>query len=97
MKRIIIFAIVVLVALSGLSFALINAESVTLNYYFGSLQAPLSLVMVISLAVGAGMGVVASMWAVIGQKRELARLRKAAKIAEKEISNLRSLPMKDSH
>lgn len=97
MKRIFIFTTVVLVALGGLSFALINAESVTLNYYFGSLQAPLSLVMVISLAVGAAMGVIASMWAVIGQKRELAKLRKAAKVAEKEISNLRSLPMKDSH
>ena len=97
MKRIIIFAIVVLVALVGLSFALINAETVTLNYYFGSIQAPLSLVIVIALAAGAAMGVIASMWVVIGQKRELAKLHKAVKGAEKEITNLRSLPMKDSH
>ena len=97
MKRIIIITILVLVALIGLSFALMNAEPVTLNYYFGKLQAPLSLVMVIVLALGAVMGVLASMWVVVAQKREMAKLRKAAKITEKEITNLRSLPMKDSH
>jgi putative membrane protein len=97
MKRIIIFTILLLVAITGLSFALMNAETVTLNYYFGKLQAPLSLVLVIVLALGAFMGVLASMWVVLGQKRELAKLRKAATISEKEITNLRALPMKDSH
>lgn len=97
MKRIIIFTLLLLVALLGLSFSLMNAEPVTLNYYFGKLQAPLSLVLVIALAFGAVMGVLASMWVVITQKREMAKLRKAAKLTEKEITNLRSLPMKDSH
>lgn len=97
MKRIIIFTILLLVALVGLSFALINAEMVSLNFYFNSIQAPLSLVMVVSLAIGAVMGVVASLWVVIGLKRELAKMRKSAKVSEKEIANLRSLPMKDSH
>ena len=97
MKRIIIYAVVLLVALAGLSFALLNADTITLNYYFGKLQAPLSLVLVIALAFGAVMGVLASMWVVVAQKRELAKLHKAAKITEKEITNLRSIPMKDSH
>jgi putative membrane protein len=97
MKRIIIFTILLVVALIGLSFALLNADTITLNYYFGKLQAPLSLIMVIAIALGAVMGVLASMWAVVAQKRELAKMRKAAKITEKEITNLRSLPMKDNH
>ncbi|WP_455217686.1 LapA family protein [Kaarinaea lacus] len=97
MKRIVIIIILLLVALVGLSFAIINAETVTLNYYFDSLQAPLSLIMVIALALGAVMGVMASLWVVIGLKRELAKMRKAAKVSEKEIANLRSLPMKDTH
>ena len=74
MKRIIIYTILLLVALAGLSFALLNSEMVTLNYYFGKLQAPLSLIMVIALALGAILGVLASMWAVLAQKRELAKL-----------------------
>ena len=97
MKRIIIISILLIVTLLGLSFALMNADSITLNYYFGKIEAPLSLVMVIVLALGAVMGVLASMWAVLAQKRELAKIRKAVKLTEKEITNLRSLPMRDDH
>jgi len=97
MKRIIIFTVLLLVVLIGLSFALMNADMVSLNFYFGKLEAPLSLVMVIALALGAVMGVLASLWVVIAQKREMGKLRKSVKITEKEIANLRSLPMKDNH
>ncbi len=97
MKRIVIFVLLLLVILLGLSFALMNAELVQLNYYFGTLQAPLSLVVVLAIILGAGLGVLASLSIVVGQKRELAKLRKSAKIAKEEVSNLRSLPLKDTH
>lgn len=97
MKRIIILAVLLLVALLGLSFAQMNADSVQLTYYFGEVRAPLSLVVVLAIALGAFLGVLAAMGMVIGQKREIAKLRKSVKLAEKEVSNLRSLPLKDSH
>jgi len=97
MKRIVIFVLLLLVTLLGLSFALMNAESVQLNYYFGTLQAPLSLVVVLAIIIGAGLGVLASLGIVVRQKRELAKLHKSAKIAKEEVSNLRSLPLKDTH
>lgn len=97
MKRIITFVLLLLVALLGLTFALMNAETVQLNYYFGNVQAPLSLVIVIAIIIGAALGVLASTGVVFGQKRELAKLRKSKKIAEQEVSNLRSLPLKDTH
>jgi len=97
MKRIITFALLLLVTLLGLTFALMNAESVQLNYYFGDIQAPLSLVVVIAIILGAGLGVLASMGIVIGQKRELVKLHKSVKVAEQEVSNLRSLPLNDGH
>jgi len=95
MKRILLFAVLLLVAILGLSFALMNAEPVALSYYFGKIQAPLSLVVVLALALGAGLGVLASLGLVVAQKRELARLRKAEKMATREVENLRSLPLKD--
>ena len=97
MKRIIIFAILLLVTLLGLTFALMNADFVRLNYYFGEIRAPLSLVVVLAIALGAFLGVLASMGMIIGQKHEITKLRKLIKTTEKEVSNLRSLPMKDSH
>lgn len=97
MKRIITFVLLLVVSLLGLTFALMNAEAVQIDYYFGSVQAPLSLVVVIAIIVGATFGVLASTGIVLGQKRELAKLRKSNKLATQEISNLRSLPLKDSH
>jgi putative membrane protein len=97
MKRIVMMAVLLVVAMFGLSFALINADPVQLNYYLGTIQAPLSLVLVFALALGAGLGVLATMGVVLKQKRELARLRKSVKLTEKEVANLRSLPLKDQH
>ena len=97
MKRIVTFILLLLVSLLGLSFALMNAETVQINYYLGNFQAPLSLVVVIAIIVGAGFGVLASTGIVLKQKRELAKLRKSNKLAEQEVSNLRALPLKDSH
>ena len=97
MKRIITFVLLLLVSLLGLTFALMNSETVQIDYYLGSVHAPLSLVVVIAIILGAGFGVLASMGVVLGQKRELARLRKSNRLAQQEVSNLRSLPLKDSH
>lgn len=97
MKRILVFVILLVVALLGLSFALMNAELVSLNYYFATIQVPLSMVVVLAIVVGALLGVLTMLGMALGQKRELAKMRKSIKLAEMEISNLRSLPLKDSH
>jgi putative membrane protein len=97
MKRIVIFALLLIVALLGLSFALLNADTVQLKFYFGEVEAPLSLVVVLAMIVGAALGVLASLGMVLAQKRELARLRRSVKIAETEVTNLRALPLKDTH
>lgn len=97
MKRILFLVVFLLVAAIGLSFALLNAEMVKLSYYFGTVTAPLSIVVAVSLAAGALLGVLASMGMALGLKREIVRLRHNMKIAEKEVENLRSLPLKDKH
>ncbi len=97
MKRIIFLVVFLFVSVIGLSFALLNVEMVKLNYYFGTITAPLSIVVAVSLAVGALLGVLASMGMALGLKRETIRLRHNLKIAEKELENLRSLPLKDKH
>lgn len=97
MKRIIFLVIFLLVSVVGLSFALMNAETVTLSYYFGTLDAPLSIIVVVSIALGALLGVSASMAMALGLKQEIVRLRRSVKVTEKEVANLRSLPLRDKH
>lgn len=88
----IFFLVVVLI---GLSFAVLNADPVTLNYYFGSSKMPLSLVAVVALVTGAVLGVIACLGLILRLKKQNARLRKNIRVAEKEISNLRNIPIKE--
>ncbi|HKK06447.1 MAG TPA: LapA family protein [Gammaproteobacteria bacterium] len=97
MKRILLFVVLAVILVLGVAFAVLNAEPVTLKYYFGSRQAPLSLVIVLSLTIGALLGMAAGVGLWLRSKREVARVRKAARLAEKEVANLRSIPIRDKH
>ncbi len=95
MKRIVGFLFVLLVLVFGLFFGLLNADPVQVNYYFGSRELPLSFVLVMMLVIGALAGALAGLGVVLRSKREVRRLRKEIRVAEKELSNLRSLPLKE--
>ncbi|WP_258868183.1 lipopolysaccharide assembly LapA domain-containing protein [Alkalilimnicola ehrlichii] len=76
MGKIIGIILLLVVVLFGLSFALLNAQPVELDYYLGMTTMPLSLALVLALIVGALLGVLASLTMWVRQRRELARLRK---------------------
>lgn len=97
MSRIIYTILVLAVILFGIMFAVLNANDVQLDYYFGSQQLPLSLALVLAMFVGAVLGVLASFNLILRSRREVARYRKASEMAEKEIANLRAIPIKNPH
>ena len=90
-KLILVFAIV----LFGLAFHLKNNQLIELNYYVGAINLPLSLLAVLVLCLGALLGVLASLPVIIKLKRQNMKLDKQIKNSEKEINNLRVLPVKD--
>ena len=96
MKKIVLFILIFVLLVIGISFAVLNADDVHLNYYFGEVDAPLSLIIVLSLACGAALGILASLTMIIRLKHELGKKNKSVKLAEKEVENLRSLPLKDN-
>ncbi len=95
MRRIVLLIVVLVVAVFGLSFALLNATAVELDYYFGSVVLPLSLLLVLALIVGAFVGLLAASSMLVGRRRELGRLRRQLQDSEKELRELRRLPLKD--
>lgn len=97
MSKLMYTILVLVVILLGIIFAVLNAENVQLNYYFGSQELPLSLAMVMSMIVGAVLGVLASINLILRSRREISRLRKVSAMAEKEVANLRAIPIKNSH
>jgi len=97
MSKILYAIAIVLVALIGVVFAILNAETVQINYYFGSKETPLSLAIILSMLLGAILGLLASLGLILKSKREVAKFKRLADVAEKEITNLRAIPIKNQH
>ncbi|RJQ48289.1 MAG: LapA family protein [Gammaproteobacteria bacterium] len=96
MLRIVRFMLFLIILAASLGLALINAGVVQIDYYFGHWDVPLSLTLVIAAAAGVLFGVGSCLGSIFRLKREVSRLRKAVKLLETEIMNLRSIPVKDS-
>lgn len=97
MKRIISYTVLLVIVLLGILFAVLNAETVKFDFYFGSTEQPLSLIIIVTLILGSLLGILASFGLIVRSRREAARLRRAAELAEKEVANLRAIPIKDRH
>jgi putative membrane protein len=97
MKRVLYLVVFVAVMVGGITFSLNNSEVVTVKYYF-DLQwtYPLSVFLLIALAVGALLGFLASLGVAIRLRGKLARTERNVRKMEQEIKNLRALPIKDA-
>ena len=97
MKRIISGIFIFLIVLAGILFAVLNSQNVQLNYYFGSKEVALSLLMIIVMIIGTLLGILVSVGHLLKARHDISRLKKSVQLAEKEVSNLRTIPIKDSH
>jgi len=97
MTRILKFGFLLLVMFIGLAFHLRNNQPVDLNYYLGSISLPFSFYVIASLCLGALLGGLAVLPRLLWLRRENSRLRKRVQVNEKELNNLRVIPVKDTH
>ncbi len=95
MSRIAKLILILVILLFGLAFHLKNNQLVALNYYVGAIELPMSLVIVLVLILGALLGILASLPLIIKLKQQKLRLEKQIQNSEKEINNLRVMPVKD--
>ena len=95
--RIVLLVFYILLIIVGVSFAALNASSVQVNFYFKTASMPVSVLMTIMLGVGIFIGFllfVSRYWRI---KNECRKIRNQLKLTEKEIKNLRSIPLQDQH
>ena len=97
MSRVFSLILIAILVLLGLAFAVVNSKPVELNYFLASREVPLAMVLVLTLILGALMGIVFSLGLVIRLKRETLRLRRRIQQTEQEVVNLRTMPLKDAH
>jgi len=96
MKRLIYFLIALAALFLGVTFAFQNNQILSLKYYFGlHWTAPISVVLLTAFATGIAVGFVAAARIVVRMQRQLVHARKEIAQVEKEVNNLRALPIKD--
>jgi uncharacterized integral membrane protein len=84
-----------LISLIIVIFALINSGPTEIKYLFGHFELPLSLVLLIFLCIGAVIGMLWTAAWVITQRVHVHELNKKVKLLQKELDNLRAMPVKD--
>ena len=96
LKRILILAAVILVFILCLVFYLRNDDAVVLDYLLGTMELSFSAWLLILLAVGIVLGWLSLLPVILKLKADNARLNRQVKVSEKEINNLRVMPVKDA-
>lgn len=94
-KLLIVLLVILLIMAVGAVFAVLNADVVHFNYYFASIDLPLSVLLVGFLFTGALLGIIVAFFVRLGLKQENAQLSYQVELRTKELDNLRSEPLKD--
>ena len=95
--RIVTWILLLIILLIGITFAVLNPAIVTMNYYIGKKTLPLSLLLVSVFALGCFSGLLVGGWLLFLAKLKNYRLKQRLKVAEKEVQNLRAIPLQDKH
>lgn len=81
----------------GVSFAALNAGSVQVNFYITSLTIPISVLIILVLGIGIVIGLILFMLKYWRLKVDYRKLKSQLQLTEKEIKNLRCIPLQDQH
>lgn len=95
--RILMIIFYLVLILLGVSFAVLNADAVHVNFYITTVNMPVSLLMTLTLGVGVLIGAFLFLSKYWRLKMEHHKIKRQLQLTEKEIKNLRSIPLKDQH
>lgn len=96
MKLFLYLILFTLVVAFALTFSLKNPQVVTLYYYPDlSITAPLVVVLLVTLLLGAIVGLLVGWGRLLRKQHELGRVRRELKKLDQEVQNLRNLPIKE--
>ena len=93
--RIVMTIFYLLLILVGITFAGLNASIVQINVYFITFHIPISVLIILTFGFGVLMGFVLFLGRYWRLKAEHRRIKNQLKLTEKEIRNLRAIPLQD--
>lgn len=96
MSKIIGILLFFLVLIVGVSFSSLNSGPVAVNYYIGTVQLPLSVVMVSAFGLGVICAFLVLLLRGLSQRWQLAQLRREVARKSAELEQARNLPEKST-
>jgi len=96
MRRIILLILALVVFGLTLALVLVNLSYVQVGYLFGSTHMPLAVALVIALILGVMIGALCLLPAVIRARARARRMQGRFETLEKEVHNLRHVPLRDA-
>ncbi len=93
--RILYYLVLLAVVLLGATFATLNLQSVPINFYLAQRTMPLALLLALAFSGGGIFGFIIGFFLLLKSKLKQFRLRKRLNLIEKELENLRSIPLRD--
>lgn len=93
--RILMIVFYVVLVFIGVSFAALNATSIQVNFYFATLKCPISVLIIITLGFGIMLGWILALARYWRLKSEHRKIKNQLSMMEKEIKNLRAIPLSD--
>ena len=95
--RILMIIIYFIMAVLVVAFAALNAGSSQINLYFTTLTMPIALWMLLCCLFGILIGFCLFLGRFLRLKRVVHKIKNELKLTEKEIKNLRAIPLQDQH
>ena len=95
MRNAILFIVLLLVAVLAAVFAALNPDQIELELAFAQVSVRKSVALAIAFGFGFALGFFVAMGRVFNLMRERRALKKSVRLAEAEVNNLRSLPLRD--
>lgn len=95
MKKILGYISAISILILGTIFSIYNSDDVLINLVIFKQELPLAFLLILTLIIGAILGVFTTTSMMYRTRRELNKLKKQAKLNKTEINNLRRIPFKD--
>lgn len=97
MKAILQFVLVILLLGLTAAFAALNDGVISINYFVGEREVHLTYLLLACFTIGGFIGILLLSGSYLKMRFELRKLRNAVSLNNKELSNLRELPVKDPY
>ncbi len=88
--------LLMLILIMAAAFAALNEQVISMNYFIGTVDTPLTFVIIICFILGMLFSFLIIVSYLIRQRLQQRRLKQALKLKDQELNNLRAMPVKDS-